>query len=182
MTLPPPSREPVALFWPATGLTLLFALVGPAIGGAVFIPFAMLSQAETQAALHIGWIAGLIGHAFALIPAYILGLLPAAFTGLTYALYDAWAPPTYPRAMSAALFGALFSHGLYLWLMHAGAVIGAWVSMDFGLEAAGMVYDWTEGEFDASLYHALIASGAIAGFACAAAAGLLGLSTAPRGL
>ena len=42
--------------------------------------------------MHIGWIAGLIGHAFALIPAYVLGLLPAAFTGLAYALYDAWAP------------------------------------------------------------------------------------------
>ena len=41
----------------------------------------------------------------------------------------------------------------------------------------GVVADWTAGEFDASLYHALIASGAAAGFACAATAGLLGLTT-----
>ena len=39
-----------------------------------------------------------------------------------------------------------------------------------------MVDDWASGEFDVSLYYALIASGAIAGFVCAAAARLIGLA------
>jgi hypothetical protein len=178
MTAPqqPPAAGPArrAFFLPALGVVVLFALLGPAVGGAVFIPLAMLLEAQTQAAVHIGWIAGLIGHAFALIPAYVLGFLPAAFTGLAYALYDAWAPPAAPRALGAALIGGVFAHGLYIWLMQAGAALGAWISLDLG--AGDVVYDWTAGEFDVSLYHALIASGAIAGFACAAAAKLLGLS------
>lgn len=167
------------LFWPAAGLTLLFAAMGPAIGGAVFIPLAMLLEAETQAAAHIGWIAGLIGHAFALVPAYVLGILPAAFTGLAYALYDAWAPANYPRALGAAAIGACFAQGLYLWLMWAGERLGAWIALDFGDSVGDVVYDWSAGEFDASLHHALLASGAAAGFACAMTAGLLGLSAAP---
>jgi hypothetical protein len=159
------------------GIVALFVVMGPAIGGAVFIPLAMLAEAETQAAAHIGWIAGLIGHAFALIPAYVLGFAPAAFAGFAYALYDAWAPPSFPRALGAALIGAAFAHGLYLWLMWAGAQIGAWISLDISSAAGDVAYDWAAGEFDASLYHALIASGAISAFACAAAAGLLGLTT-----
>ena len=164
------------LFWPAVGLTLLFALVGPAVGGAVFIPLAMLLEAETTAAAHIGWIAGLIGHVFALVPAYVLGLLPAAFTGLAYALYDAFAPPAYPRTLGAAFLGAVFAQGLYLWLLWVGAALGAWVEMDFGGSVSGVVYDWTSGEFDGALHHALVASGAASGFACAACAALLGLT------
>ncbi len=170
----PPAAPPRRFFLPALGIVVLFAALGPAVGGAVFIPLAMLLEAQTQAAVHIGWIAGLVGHAFALIPAYALGLLPAAFTGLAYALYDAWAPAAAPRALGAALIGGLFAHGLYIGLIQAGAAVAAWVSVDLG--AGDVVYDWTAGEFDASLYHALIASGAVSGFACAAAAGLLGLT------
>lgn len=173
----PPAAPRRGFFLPALGLVVLFAALGPAVGGAVFIPLAMFAEAQSEAAAHIGWIAGLIGHAFALIPAYVLGFLPAAFTGLAYALYDAWAPPAAPRALGAALIGALFAHGLYLWLMRAGAEVGAWIRFDLGDAAGDVVYDWTAGEFDASLYHALIASGAIAAFACAATAGLLGLTT-----
>ncbi len=175
----PPAPKPRAFFLPALGLVALFSALGPALGGAVFIPLAMLAEAETQAAVHIGWIAGLIGHAIALIPAYVLGLLPAAFTGLAYALYDAWAPRAAPRALGAALIGALSAHGLYMWLMWVGAAIGAWISFDLSATAGDIVSDWTAGEFDASLYHALLASGAISAFACAATAGLLGLSTRP---
>ena len=164
-------------FWPAIGLILLFACIGPAIGGAVFIPLAMLLEAETTAAAHMGWIAGLIGHAFALVPAYVLGLLPAAFTGLAYALYDAWAPPNYPRALGAACIGAVFAQALYLWLVWAGSALGAWVEMDFGGSVSSVVYDWASGEFDGALHHALVASGAASAFACATCAGLLGLST-----
>jgi hypothetical protein len=163
----PPARP---FFAPMFGLVALFAALGPAIGGAAFVLLAMFAEAGPLAAAHFGWVAWLIGHAFVLIPAYVLGLLPAAFAGLAYALYDAWAPPALPRALGAALIGALFAHGLYLWLRAAGAAIEAWVEID------GFVADWTAGEFDAGLYHALIAAGAAAGFACAAVAGLFGLS------
>jgi hypothetical protein len=170
------NAPPRPFFWPATALTLLFAALGPAVGGAVFIPLAMLLEAETQAAVHIGWIAGLIGHAFALIPAYVLGLFPAAFTGLAYALYDAWAPKSFPRALGAAAIGALFAQLLYLWLTWAGATLSAWAAADLG----DVVYDWTAGEFDASLHQALIVSGAASGFACAACAGFIGLAMRSR--
>lgn len=182
--LPGPPALPTAperrrgFFLPMLGLVLLFAALGPAVGGAVFVPLAMLAEAETQAAAHIGWIAGLIGHAVVLIPAYTLGLLPAAGAGLGYALYDAWAPRAAPRALGAALIGAVFAHLLYLLLLSTGAAMGGWIEAEFS-GAGELVTEWTAGEFDVSLYHALIASGAIAAFACAAAAGLLGLTTRP---
>ena len=175
MTMPAAPAQR-GFFLPALGLVALFAALGPAVGGAMFIPLAMMAETGTEAAVHIGWIAALIGHAFALIPAYVLGLLPAAFTGLAYALYDAWSPPTAPRALGAGLIGALFAHGLYLWLLKAGSQMMVFIRYDFGDSAGDFVRDWTAGEFDASLYHALIASGAIAAFACAATARLIGLT------
>jgi hypothetical protein len=160
---------------PALGIVVLFALLGPAVGGAVFIPVAMALEAGTDAAPHMGWIAGLIGHAFALVPAYLLGFVPAVLTGLAYALYDAWAPSWAPRALGAALIGALFAHALYLGMMQAGAGIGVWIESDFGDGVGDMVNDWTAGEFDDGLYRALLLAGAASGLACAMAAQLLGL-------
>jgi hypothetical protein len=159
---------------------LLFAALGPAVGGAVFLPLALLAEAKYQAAAHIGWIATLIGHAIVLLPTYVLGLLPAAFTGLAYALYDAWAPRGAPRALGAAAIGAVFAHLLYLWLIWAGAAIEGWIGVDFGSTVGEFVQDWTSGEFDSSLYEALIASGAASGLVCALTAGLLGLTMRGR--
>jgi hypothetical protein len=176
--VPPPRAAP--FFLPAIGLVVLFAALGPAVGGAVFVPLALMAEAQAQAAAHIGWIAALIGHAVVLIPAYILGLLPAAFTGLAYAFYDAWAPRRAPRAFVAAAIGAVFAHGLYLWLMWAGSAIEGSISSDLGDSVGDFIQDWTAGEFDASLYQALIASGAVSGFVCALVAGLLSLTTRPR--
>jgi hypothetical protein len=176
--LAPPPRPPggaAPFFLPALGLMILFAALGPAVGGAVFLPLALYAEAQSQAIAHIGWIATFIGHAFALIPAYVLGLVPAILTGLAYALYDAWAPRGFPRVIGAAALGAVFAHGLYLWLMWAGAAIEDWISVDFGSSAGGFIQDWAAGEFDVGLYRALLMSGAAAGLACAAAAGLLGL-------
>ena len=175
----PPAAPPRAarFFLPALGLVVLFAALGPAVGGAVFLPLALMAEAQTQAVAHIGWIATLIGHAIVLIPAYLLGLVPAALTGLAYALYDAYAPPGAPRALGGAVIGALVAHGLYLWLMEAGAAIQAWINFDISSTAGSFIEEYASGEFDAALYRALIASGAIAGFACAAAAGLFGLTT-----
>jgi len=162
-------------FLPAFGIVVLFALLGPAVGGAVFIPVAMALEAGADAAPHIGWIAGLIGHAFALIPAYVLGFVPALLTGLCYALYDAWAPSWAPRALGAALIGAVFAHALSLALMQAGAGISVWIESDFGDGVSDMVNDWSAGEFDDGLYRALLLAGAASGLVCAMAADLLGL-------
>ena len=57
----------------------------------------------------------------------MLGVLPAAAAGLAFALYDAWAPRAAPRALGAALIGAVFAHGLYLLLLSAGVAVGAWI-------------------------------------------------------
>ena len=176
MTVPAPPPPPRGFFLPALGLIALFAIAGPAVGGAVFIPVALTLEAGSDAAPQIGWIAGLIGHAFALIPAYLIGVWPAAFTGLVYALYDAWAPGWAPRALGAALIGALTAHGLYLGLLSVGGTMQVWVESDFGTGIGDMVQDWTAGEFDVGLYRALVLSGAAAGFVCAMAGRLLGLS------
>lgn len=167
---------PRGLFLPALGIVALFAALGPAVGGAVFIPVALMLEAGAEAAPHIGWMAGLIGHAFALVPAYLVGFWPAAFAGLVYALYDAWAPAFAPRALGAALIGALVAHGLYLALLSLGGTMQVWIESDFGSGIGDFVQDWTAGEFDAGLYRALVVSGAAAGLVCAFAAGLLGLT------
>lgn len=162
-------------FLPALGIVVVFAALGPAVGGAVFIPVAMALEAGTDAAPHLGWIAGLIGHAFALVPAYLLGFVPAVLTGLAYALYDAWAPAWAPRALGAALIGALFAHALYLGLMGAGATALIWIGGDFGDSVSDVAADWTAGEFDAGLYRALLLAGAASGLVCAMVAQLVGL-------
>ena len=172
----PPSRP---FFFPMIGLVLLFAAFGPAIGGALFIPLAFLLEAPLAAgaAVHIGWIATLIGHALALIPAYILGIGPAAATGFVYALWDAAAPERAPRALSAAIIGGALTYGLYSWL----AAIGATLEENVSISVSPVYGDWIDslfsGEFDATLRNALIASGALAALVCAMAASLIGLTT-----
>ena len=166
-------------FLPTLGLVALFSAFGPAVGGAVFIPLAFLLEAPLAAgaAAHIGWIAALIGHALALIPAYIVGIGPAAATGFLYALWDAAAPERAPRALAAAIIGGELTYGLYSWL----AALGASLEENIRLEASTSAGDWIDrafsGEFDAMLRNALVASGAVAGLVCAMAASLVGLAT-----
>ena len=106
----------------ALGLILLFAAFGPAVGGVVFLPLAIMLEAPLTI-LHLGWIAGLLGHALALIPAYIVGLGPAAATGLLYALWDAFAPTSWPRALTAAAIGAAMTHAVIVWLASLGGAV-----------------------------------------------------------
>lgn len=106
---------------------------------------------------NLTWIAPLIGHAFVLFFAYVVGLGPAAATGFFYALADALAPASWPRALLGAFIGAAFSH----WL-------------------ATTLFGWFAGEFDAPIRHVFIACGAVAGFSCALAAQILGLGLATR--
>ncbi len=175
----PPPRP---FFLPLVGLMMLFAAAGPLVGGAVFIPLAFLldTPSAVDATVHLSWIATLIGHALALIPAYLFGFGPALGTGLAYALWDAWAPRDAPRALAAAVIGGGLTWGQFLWLSRIGAALESSISVTFGAGAGSWIEDWFSGEFDATLQKALIASGAVAGLACAMAASLIGLSTGSR--
>ena len=101
-------------FIPMIGLVLLFAALGPAIGGALFIPLSIAFKAPTDLeTIGLMVLVGTVfGHAFGLIAAYIVGVAPAAATGFLYALWDAAAPERAPRALVAALIGGLIVYGL----------------------------------------------------------------------
>ena len=96
-------------FVPMIGIVLLFAALGPAVGGALFIPLSIVFKTPTdlEAIGLMVLISTFFGHALGLIAAYIVGVGPAAATGFLYALWDAVAPARAPRALVAALIGGL---------------------------------------------------------------------------
>ena len=98
------------------GIVLLFAALGPAIGGVLFIPLSVVFKTPTdlEAIGLVVLLSTMFGHAFGLIAAYIVGVGPAAATGFLYALWDAVAPGRAPRALVAALIGGLLVYGLLL--------------------------------------------------------------------
>ena len=117
------SERPPRFFLPLIGLTLLFAALGPAIGGALFAPIAVVLAAPhaTDAAASVVSLTALFGHGVALVFAYILGIGPAAATGFVYGLWDAAAPAGAPRALAAAIIGGAIAYCLYVWLATIGA-------------------------------------------------------------
>jgi hypothetical protein len=163
-----PSRR---FFLPTIALVLLFAVFGPAIGGALFVPVALslATPAAAHAAGPIGGIATLVGHTFAFVVAYFVGAAPAAATGFVYALWDAAAPASAPRSLAAAAIGGAMAYGLFLWL----ASLGASAEATIGVAVNPPIGDWIE----ATLRHGFVACGAVAGFVCAMAASLIGLTT-----
>jgi len=175
---PPVAPPPRPFFGPLFGMALLFALVGPLIGGAIFLPLAFVLEAPAQVdAVHeIGWIAALIGHTIILAFAYVVGLAPAAATGALFAAYDYFAPPRTPRALMAAVIGALLAQAVFTRI----AGLGSWAEGQVRIEIAGAAGDWFSGliadGFDEALQHAFVASGAVAAFVCALAANLIGLT------
>jgi hypothetical protein len=70
------------------------------------------------------------------------------------------------------------TYWLFLRLAQLGAAIESWVSVDVSPATGSWIDEMFSGEFDASLRGALVASGAVAGLACASLASLIGLSTA----
>ena len=98
-------------FVPMIGIVLLFAALGPAVGGALFIPLSIVFKTPTdlEAIGLMVLISTFFGHALGLIAAYIVGVGPAAATGFLYALWDAVAPERAPRALVAALIGGAAS-------------------------------------------------------------------------
>src|SRR6202142_3955544 len=114
------------LFVPMIGIVLLFAAVGPAVGGALFIPLSIVFKTPTdlEAIGLMVLISTFFGHAIGLIAAYIVGVGPAAATGFLYALWDAVAPGRAPRALVAALIGGLLPYGLLFRSHPVWATIG----------------------------------------------------------
>jgi uncharacterized membrane protein YeaQ/YmgE (transglycosylase-associated protein family) len=166
-------------FVPMIGIVLLFAALGPAVGGVLFIPLSIVFKTPTdpEAIGLMVLIAALFGHALGLIAAYIVGVGPAAVTGFLYALWDAAAPERAPRALVAALIGGLIVYGLLSRVNPMGASIEMTIETNLGSHAA----DWAfPSRFGVTLGHAFIACGAIAGLVCAFAASLIGLTMRPE--
>jgi hypothetical protein len=161
------------------GIVLLFAALGPAIGGALFIPLSVVFKTPTdlEAIGLVVLISTVFGHALGLIAAYIVGVGPAAATGFLYALWDAVAPERAPRALVAALIGGLLVYGLLLRLHPV------WASLEMTIKTnmAGEAGEWAfPGRIGVTLGHAFVACGAIAGLVCAFAAKLIGLTMRPE--
>ena len=167
--------EPARPFFiPMLGIVALFAALGPAVGGAMFITLSVVFKPsitpDTIAALVL--IATLFGHVVGLVAVYVVGIGPAAATGFLYALWDAAAPARWPRALVAAVIGGLIAYGLATRL----APLGASVEASLGSPAAQWIDAASPGRVGVTLGHALVACGAIAGLVCALAASLLGLT------
>jgi uncharacterized membrane protein YeaQ/YmgE (transglycosylase-associated protein family) len=166
-------------FIPMIGIVLLFASLGPAVGGALFIPLSIVFKTPTdlEAIGLIVLISTFFGHAIGLIAAYIVGIGPAAATGFLYALWDAVAPERAPRALVAALIGGLIVYGLLLRFNPVWGSFEMTVKTNMGGEASEWAFP---GRVGVTLGHALIACGAISGLVSAFAAKLIGLSTRPE--
>jgi hypothetical protein len=166
-------------FIPMIGIVLLFAALGPAIGGALFIPLSVVFKTPTdlEAIGLVVLLSTVFGHALGLIAAYIVGAGPAAATGFLYALWDAVAPERAPRALVAALIGGLLVYGLLLRLHPVWASLEMTIRTNMGGEAGEWAFP---GRIGATLGHAFVACGAIAGLVSALAAKLIGLTMRPE--
>jgi hypothetical protein len=166
-------------FVPMFGIVLLFAALGPAIGGVLFIPLSVAFKTPTdlEAIGLMVLVSTMFGHVFGLIAAYIVGVGPAAATGFFYALWDAVAPGRAPRALVAALIGGLIVYGL-LWRLNP-----VWASFDMTIKTnvGSEASEWAfPGRVGVTLGHAFVACAAIAGLVSAFAANLLGLTMRPE--
>ncbi len=164
-------------FAPTIKIVLLFCLLGPAVGGALFLPLALMFKPPAEVnAIALLIVGAALGHVVGLILAYGVGLGPAAATGFLYALWDAAAPERAPRAAVASLIGGLMAYGLLLRLASLGASAELTVDSNAGLSTA----HWTGvafwGGVGSTLREAFVAAGAAAGLVCALAASLLGLT------
>ncbi len=166
-------------FVPMIGIVLLFVALGPAVGGALFIPLSIVFKTPTdlEAIGLVVLISTFFGHALGLIAAYIVGVGPAAATGFLYALWDAVAPARAPRALVAALIGGVLVYGLLLRLNPVWASFEMTIRTNVSPDAG----DWAfPDRVGVTLGHAFVACAAIAGLVCAFAANLIGLTMRPE--
>ena len=174
--------EPRGFVAPLIGIALLFAALGPPIGGVLFVPLAFILKPPIAAgALSASAVvAGLLGHRVLLVAAYIVGVGPAVATGLIYAVWDASAPERWPRALSAAVIGGAVTCAVALRIAAIGASVDFTVEGDFDPQTAHWIDQVFSGGVEGALTRAFAGSGAIAGLACAMAANLLGLTMQSR--
>jgi hypothetical protein len=175
--------EPARPFFiPMIGIVAVFAALGPAVGGALFIPLSVVFKPtitpDTIALLVL--IAALFGHAIGLVAAYVVGVGPAAATGFLYALWDAAAPARWPRALVAGVIGGLIAYGLASRLAPLGATVEMAVDGKAGAWATEWIGAASPDRIGVTLGYAFVACGAIAGLVCGLAANLLGLTMQPE--
>jgi hypothetical protein len=166
-------------FVPMIGIVLLFAALGPAVGGALFIPLSIVFKTPTdlEAIGLVVLISTMFGHVFGLVAAYVVGAGPAAATGLLYALWDAFAPQRAPRAPVAALIGGLLVYGLLLRLNPVWGSLEMTIKTNMGAETG----EWAlPGRIGVTLGHAFVACAVIAGLVCALTTNLIGLTMRPE--
>jgi hypothetical protein len=166
-------------FVPMIGIVLLFAALGPAIGGALFIPLSVVFKAPTdlEAIGLVVLISTFFGHALGLVAAYIVGVGPAAATGFLFALWDAVAPGRAPRALVAAFIGGVLVYGLLLRLNPVWASLEMTIRTNVSPEAINLA---SPSRIGVTLGHAFVACAAIAGLVSAFVANLIGLTMRPE--
>ena len=172
---------PRRFFAPLIGLVMLFAALGPPVGGALFIPLAVVLGPPVAAyALALSaLIAALLGHTIMLVAAYVVGVGPAAATGFLFALWDAAAPERWPRSLVAAVIGGAVAYAIVLRF----AALDASVDLTIEGNVDASTADWIDAAFSGgisgALLHAFVASGAIGALVSAMVASLLGLTMRP---
>lgn len=182
MTAP---EEPRPFLAPFLGVVLLFAALGPLVGGVTFVPLAIAlkARAAADATAFAATVVALFGHSILVVAAYLIGLGPATATGALYALWDALTPRPWPRALAAAVIGGCVAYIVALRLAAIGASLDALFDLRVDLPQAQSIS--LTSSVDAApaagvrLTHAFVASGAVAGLVCAMAASLLGLTMQP---
>src|SRR5271165_3254668 len=183
MTVSVPQRRFLGRF---IGIAFLFGALGPPIGGATFVPLALVLKAPAAAGAFAltAVVASLFGHWVMLLAAYGIGLGPATATGVLYALWDAAAPERWPRALAAAVIGGSLACAAALRL----AAIGSSLDMMFDANFDGATVQSISMTAlvpaapvptASGLVRAFVASGAVSGLVCAMAARLLGLTMQP---
>ena len=174
---------------PFIGIALMFAALGPPIGGAAFVPLALFFKAPAAAGAVAltALIASPFGHWIMLFAAYGLGLGPATATGVLYALWDAAAPQRWPRALIAAGVGGLLCYAVALRLTALGASLEMMFDVNFDAPAAQSIsmtaaVPGGPASTGTGLVRAFVMSGAVAGLVLAMAANLFGLTMQPTRL
>lgn len=186
MTDPAVRRRFIA---PFIGIAFVFAALGPPIGGAIFVPFALLLKAPAAAGTFAfaALFAALFGHWIVLLVAYFVGVGPATATGVLYALWDAAAPERWPRALVAAVIGGFVTYAVALRLAALGVSLDMMFNPDVDaptIQSINMTASVATEPVSAGsgLVRAFVASGAIAGLVCAMAVSLFGLTMQPAPL
>jgi len=168
-----------AFIFPVIGLVALFAALGPAVGGVLFVPAVVILRPSIagEAFAFSALLTSLFGHAILIIPAYGVGLWPAAVTGLFFAAWDAVAPERWPRPLVAAAIGGAVTYALLARFGAVSASVEVAFQNLFGPSSAERLPNMVSAATVDALTHAVVACGAAAGLVCAMAAGLAGLST-----